>query len=53
MILDGFENIADWEAWLVDKYHQDEEYLKIAKELYTTINQDSFRTMFWDKKQLL
>ena len=53
MTLDGFENIADWETWLVDKCHQDEEYMTIAHEWYTTINEDSFRTLFWDKRQLL
>jgi hypothetical protein len=53
MILDGFDSIADWESWLIDQCHSDAEYMQIAKEWYTTINEDSFRTLFWDKKTLL
>jgi hypothetical protein len=52
MTLGGFDSVGDWETWL-DSCHQDDEFMQLAKEWYTTINQDSFRTMFWDKKQLL
>ena len=53
VILDGFDSISDWESWLVDQCHPDAEYMQIAKEWYTTINEDSFRTFFWDNKSLV
>jgi hypothetical protein len=48
-VTDGFESIADWEAWL-DRCHQDEEYMRIVKDWYLTINRDSFRCVFWDER---
>lgn len=53
MTLGSFRKISDWESWLVEECHQDDEYMQIAKEWYTTINEDSFRTLFWDKQTLL
>lgn len=50
-VVDGFDTISDWEKWL-QKCNQDEEYNKITPEWYATIDQSSFRTLFWDKRAL-
>ena len=52
MTLGAFNNIGEWETWLSEKHHTDEEFMQIAREWYTTINEDSFRTFFWDKISL-